>query len=65
MLQRWHTVSDLTGPRFKPPTCRSKDERVTTRLTGRLRVFVPADNTAPYQEMLQRWHTVRFDRAEI
>ena len=38
MLQRWravgNTVSDLTGPRFKPQTC-SRDECVTARPTGR------------------------------
>ena len=37
MLQRWQTVGntvfDLTGPRFKPQTSRSRDERVTARLT--------------------------------
>ena len=38
MLQRWQavgkTVSDLTGPRFEPPTSRSRDERITARPTG-------------------------------
>ena len=38
MLQRWqavsNNVSDLTGPRFEPQTSRSRDERVTARLTG-------------------------------
>ena len=36
--QRWRSVgksvSDLTGPRFKPQTSRSRHERVTTRPTG-------------------------------
>ena len=31
-----YTVSDLTGPRFEPQTCRSRDERVTALPTGRL-----------------------------
>ena len=35
MSQRWravgNTVFDLTGPRFKPQTSRSRDERVTAR----------------------------------
>ena len=39
MLQPWrvvgNTVSNLTGPRFEPQTSRSRDERVTTRPTGR------------------------------
>ena len=39
MSQRWravgNTVSDLTGPRFEAQTSRSRDERVTARLTGR------------------------------
>ena len=39
MSQRWRAVgndeSDLTGPRFERQTSRSKDERVTTRPTGR------------------------------
>ena len=30
------TLSNLTGPRFKPQTSRSRDERVTARPTGRL-----------------------------
>ena len=38
MLQRWRavgkTVSDLTDPRFEPPTSRSRDERITARPTG-------------------------------
>ena len=38
MLQRWravgNTVSDLTRPRFKLLTSRSRDERVTARPTG-------------------------------
>ena len=29
-----NAVSDLTGPRFKPQTSRSRDERVTARPTG-------------------------------
>ena len=37
--QRWRAVgnivSDLTGPRFEPPTYRSRDKRVTARPTGR------------------------------
>ena len=37
MLQRWQTVgitvSDLTGPRIKFPTSRSRDKHVTARLT--------------------------------
>ena len=37
--QRWraigNNVSDLTGPRFEPPTYRSIEERVTARPTGR------------------------------
>ena len=37
-LQWWqavgNTVSYLTGPRFEPQTCRSRDERVTARPTG-------------------------------
>ena len=37
-LQRWqavdNTVFDLTGPRFKPQTSRSSDERVAARPTG-------------------------------
>ena len=36
--QRWqavgNTVSDLTGPRFKPQTSRSRDKRVAARPTG-------------------------------
>ena len=39
MSQRWravgNTVFDLTDPRFEPQTSRSRDERVTTRPTGR------------------------------
>ena len=39
MLQQWravgNTVTDLTGPRFTPQAFRSRDERVTTRPTGR------------------------------
>ena len=39
MSQWWravgNTVSDLTGPRFKPQTSRSRDKRVTARPTGR------------------------------
>ena len=39
MSQRWRVigkiVSDLTGPRFEPQTCRSTDERVTARPTDR------------------------------
>ena len=31
-----HAVSDLTGPRFKPRTFRSRDNRVTARPTGQL-----------------------------
>ena len=38
MSQRWlvvgNSVSDLTGPRFKPQTFRSRNERVTARPTG-------------------------------
>ena len=38
MSHRWrvvgNTVSDLTGPRFELLTSRSRDERVTARLTG-------------------------------
>ena len=30
-----NTVFDLTSPRFEPRTFRSRDERVTARLTGR------------------------------
>ena len=30
-----NTVSDLTGPRFKPQTSRSRDKRVAARPTGR------------------------------
>ena len=37
--QRWRAVgnivSDLTGPRFEPQTSSSRDERATTRPTGR------------------------------
>ena len=40
VLQWWRavgdTVSDLTDPRFKPQTSRSKDKRVTARPTGQL-----------------------------
>ena len=32
-------VSDLTGLRFEPQTYRSRDERVTARLTGRWQIF--------------------------
>ena len=35
-----NTVSDLTGPIFKPQTSRSRDERVTARPTGWLTMFV-------------------------
>ena len=39
MWQRWQAVGntgpDLTGPRFKPRTSRSRDERVAARPTGR------------------------------
>ena len=34
VASRWQTVSDLTGPKFKPQTFRSRDERVTVRSTG-------------------------------
>ena len=41
MLQRWravgNTVSDLTGPRLKPQTFRSRDKRDTAQPTGRLK----------------------------
>ena len=30
-----NTMFDLTGPKFEPPTSRSRDERATARLTGR------------------------------
>ena len=40
MLPRWpaigNTVFSLTGPRFEPPTSRSRDEPVTPRPTGRI-----------------------------
>ena len=40
MSQPWRAVSntvlDLTGPRFVSQTSRSRDERITARLTGRL-----------------------------
>ena len=39
MSQRWrvfgNSVSDLTSQRFEPQTSRSREERVTARLTGR------------------------------
>ena len=31
-----NSVSDLTGPRFEPPTYSSRDERIATRPTGQL-----------------------------
>ena len=34
-----NTVSDLTGPIFKPHTSRPRDERVTARPSGRLIMF--------------------------
>ena len=38
MLQRWravgNNVSDMTGPRFKPQTSRSRRERVTARIAS-------------------------------
>ena len=38
MLQQWqangNTLSDLTGPRFKPKTLHSRDKEVTARPTG-------------------------------
>ena len=38
MSKRWravgNTVSELTGPRFKPQTSHSRDERVTARPKG-------------------------------
>ena len=46
MLQRWqavgNTVSDLTGPRFKLQTSRSRDERVSARPTGLCTLFTIA-----------------------
>ena len=51
MSQRWravgNTVSDLTGPRFKPQTSRSRDERVTARPSGRCICIIYGINALP------------------
>ena len=40
MSERWraagNTVSNLTGPRFEPQPCRSKDDFVTAQPTGEM-----------------------------
>ena len=44
ILQQWqaidNTVSDLTGPRFKPQTSHSRDENLISRPTNRYKVFI-------------------------
>ena len=50
------TVSDLTGPRFKPQTSRSRDKRVAARPTGRYTAKIEKKASAA---TLERWSNAR------
>ena len=60
MLPQWrvvgNTVFGLTGPRFKPQTSRSRDERVSARPTARSLLI----STPPKFSVMPRFETINF-----
>ena len=58
-LRPGNTVSDLTGPRFKTQTFRSRDERVTARPTGRFGCANNLKNMLRVYLFFKQWITYK------